>query len=566
MAATSVQPEREEEADGQTAVAQRAAVGPAPQQVGAGRPGSHNVALEGVAEHPWLILLGLITAAIMQVLDTTIVNVALPQMAGNLGATNQEIGWVSTGYILSNVVVLPMTGFLTARFGRKTYLTVSIIVFIIASFFCGTSHSLVEIVFWRIIQGAGGAALLATSQATLRQVFPESQQGMVQSIFLLGVIVAPTVGPTLGGWITDNYTWGWCFFINVPIGIASIALVVSFLHDPPGKRDTGQIDWLGIGLLAVSLSTMQYVLEEGQENDWFNDSTILRLTIVSVVTLVMLLFWELSPRNKAPVVDFRVLKNRQLTATIVLFVCLGFGLYGGTYLFPLFTQNVLGFTSTQTGLSLFPGGMATAASTLFAGRLLGPKSPIDMRLLIYFGLVIVLISLADLGHLSPQSGDTDTQFALLLRGFGLGFLFAPINQAAFTSLKPSEIQQGSGLINLARQLGGSFGIAILGTYVTNQAAIHRTDLVQYISVDNTIFLSRFNGVIGGLMAHGYSHAAAVAAAYKVMEAQLMRQALTQSYDDSFMMIFIAFLCVIPAVLLLRKPKSAAAPAHSVAAD
>src|SRR5215475_12091135 len=228
-----------------------------------------------VNQYRWIILLGLITAAIMEVLDTTIINVALPQMAGNLGATMQEIAWVSTGYILSNVVVLPMTAFLTSTFGRKNYLTVSILIFIGASFMCGTSHTLGQLILWRVVQGAGGAALLSTAQATLRQVFPREQQGMVQAIFILGIIVAPTLGPTLGGWITDNYNWGWCFFINVPIGIVSFFLVSGFLIDPPGMRRTeSHVDWLGIGLLAVGLASLQYVLEEGREKDWFNDTLI----------------------------------------------------------------------------------------------------------------------------------------------------------------------------------------------------------------------------------------------------------------------------------------------------
>src|SRR6478672_268444 len=217
-----------------------------------------------VDKYRWLILLGLITAAIMEVLDTTIVNVALPQMAGNLGATQQEIGWVSTGYILSNVIFLPMTAFFTERFGRQRYLVVSIILFAVASFFCGTSHSLVELVFWRIIQGAGGAALLSTAQATLRQIFPLEEQGLVQAVFLLGIIVAPTLGPTLGGWITDNYTWNWCFFINIPIGIAAAFLVSTFLRDPPDMQATRrQVDWVGIGLLMIGVGSLQYVLEEG---------------------------------------------------------------------------------------------------------------------------------------------------------------------------------------------------------------------------------------------------------------------------------------------------------------
>src|SRR3954453_20261647 len=267
--------------------------------------------------HRWWIMLGLITAAIMEVLDTTIINVALPQMAGNLGATQQEISWVSTGYILSNVVVLPMTAFFTERIGRQRYLTISIVIFIVASFFCGTSSSLIELVIWRILQGAGGAALLSTAQATIRQIFPKEQQGLVQAIFLLGVIVAPTLGPTLGGWITDNYTWNWCFFINVPIGILSMFLVSTFLHDPPDERaQRNPVDWIGIGLLTAGVGGLQYVLEEGNAKDWFQHALILRLAILSTVCLVGMVWWELSARNKHPVVDFRVLHNRTLSASI----------------------------------------------------------------------------------------------------------------------------------------------------------------------------------------------------------------------------------------------------------
>ena len=513
-----------------------------------------------VEKYRWLILLGLITAAIMEVLDTTIVNVALPQMAGNLGATQQEIGWVSTGYILSNVIFLPMTAFFTERFGRQRYLVVSIILFAVASFFCGTSHSLWELVFWRIMQGAGGAALLSTAQATLRQIFPLEEQGLVQAVFLLGIIVAPTLGPTLGGWITDNYTWNWCFFINVPIAMASVFLVGTFLQDPPDqKARKGQVDWLGIGLLTVGIGALQYVLEEGSQKDWFSDNLILRLAIISGICLVTMVWWEMSSRNKHPVVNFRVLHNRQLAASIFLFVSLGFGLYGGVFIFPLFAQGILHFTPTETGLAMLPGGLATGATALFSGFLLNGKKPkADARILIAIGISLFLVSMYQLGHLTTQAGESDVRAALIIRGFGLGFLFAPINNVAYASLKPQEAQQASGLINLSRQLGGAFGIAILATYVNTHIQIHRVDLVSSVVAGSPVTDQRLQMLTAGFVGRGMDLMTAKNAALAAINGQVMQQAAMRSYNDAWMLLLITFLVVSPSVLLLKRPKPGAA--------
>ena len=520
------------------------------------RPAPVQAGHEAVNPFRWFILVGLITAAILQVLDTTIVNVALPQMAGNLGATSEEIGWVVTGYILSNVIFLPMTAFLTQRFGRKRYLTASIIVFIVASFFCGTSHSLGEIVFWRVLQGAGGAALLSTSQATLVQVFPKSEQGLVQSLFMMSLTVAPTLGPTLGGYITDNYTWNWCFLINVPIGIMATFFVVTFLHDTEAPSKAGRVDWPGIGLLAVGLGAMQYVLEEGERNDWFQSSFITDLAVLSVVCLVALVWWQLSRRNKSPVIDFRVLQNPTLSVALVLFVVLGFGIYGGTYLFPLLAQTVLGFTSMQTGLALLPGGVATGVSILLCGAILNrPKPIVDIRWIIVSGTLVTMVSMWMLGHLSTESGTSDTTLALLLRGLGTGLLFVPINQAAFASLKKSELQQASGLLSLSRQLGGSFGIALLATFVQQHIQFHRVGLLGNYALSNGLFTQRLQGLTGALMTHGMSRADAAPAALRLLESGLMRQAMTMSYNDAFLVMLIVNLITLPAVLLLRRPKA-----------
>ena len=513
---------------------------------------NHSDDEEELSPYRWIILIGLVTAAILEVLDTTIVNVALPQMAGNLGATSQEISWVSTGYILSNVVVLPMTAWLGARFGRRRYLSASIVLFLIASFFCGVSGSLGELVFWRIVQGMGGAALLSTAQSTIREIFPLEQQGLVQSIYVLGIIVAPTIGPTLGGWITDNYSWPWVFLVNIPIGCISLFVVTSFLQDSKHKMATSKVDWWGISLMGVGLASLQYVLEEGNREDWFDSALIVRLSLLAAFTLIGFIAWELSPKNTQPVVNLRVLKNRDLSAALILFLALGFGLYGGVFIFPLFAQNILGFTPTITGLVLMPGALATGAATMIAGRLLnGKKQLVSPRIIIVFGMGMFVLSMWDMGHLTIFSGEPDVRWALIIRGFGLGCLFTPINLAALASLRGPQIAQGVSLLNLMRQLGGSFGIAYLGTHITNQNAAHRGALIAHVNMANPAFNERMNAVQQNLMAHGYDAIAAHQAALASVERLVDVQAAVMSYNDAFLFIGLTVAVVSPCVLLLR---------------
>ena len=520
---------------------------------------THNAQDDPSFKYRWIIMVGLITAAILEVLDTTIVNVALPQMAGNLGATSEEIGWVSTGYILSNVVVLPMTAWLSLVFGRKRYLAGSILIFLIASFFCGAAHSLPTLVFWRIIQGGGGAALLSTAQSTLREIFPADQQGTVQSIYILGIIMAPTVGPTLGGYITDNYNWNWVFYVNLPIGIISMAIVMFFLSDSPGAPKAGKIDFPGVALLAVGLGSLQYVLEEGNTNDWFADVWIQRLSALSAVTLVALLLWEMSPRNKQPVVNLRVLKNRDLSASLGLLLALGFGLYGGVFIFPQFAQNILGFTPTVTGLVLLPGGIATGISAIIAGQVLGKRKLVSPTVVISVGMALFVYSMWQLGHLTLQSGESDTRVALIIRGFALGLLFTPINIAAFSSLKGQEIPQGSSFVNLARQLGGSFGIAALSTYITRMSQYHRANLVTNTFPGNPAFEERFQQITNAMLAKGYDLVHAKQLALAIINRSIQGQALTMSYNDGFLLIGMSVVLVAPCVLLIRPKKQAGPP-------
>ncbi len=526
----------------------------------------------GADGHPlnpwrWWILAGIIMAAVMEVLDTTIVNVSLPQIAGNLGATAEEVGWIATGYILSNVIVLPLTAWLSSRFGRKRYLGASILLFVFASAMCGLSNSLQMLVMWRIIQGAGGAALLSTAQATIREIFPFEQQGLVQSIYMLGIIAAPTLGPTAGGWITDNLSWNWVFFINLPIGMASFFLVYLFLEDSKFAMKVSQVDWIGISLLAVGLGCLQYMLEEGNSKAWFESPLICTLATISGVILPVFVWWQLSPRNKVPVVSLKVLKNGDLAAALVLFVVLGFGLYGGVFIYPMFAQNVMHMSPTETGLTLLPGGLMTGLAAITTGRLLNGARPLlEPKLVIVAGLGTYLVSMGMLSDMPSIAGADNVVFPLLLRGLGLGMLFVPINLAAFNSLKGAEIAQGSGLLNLSRQLGGSFGIAVIGSIVTHQLQTARATMVEDITPTRPVVTQRLAMATGFLESRGMAPDRAERAAYALIDGSLMTQAATKAYNGGFQLILIASLVASPSILLLKgRRKEQAAPSGPIEA-
>ncbi len=510
----------------------------------------------------WLILVGLVLAAIMEVLDTTIINVALPQMAGNLSCTTDEIAWVSTSYILANVILLPMTAWLANRFGVKRYLLASIIAFLAASVLCGTSRSLGEIILWRLVQGAAGAPLIAMTQATLLDVFPRKMHAMVQGIWGLGIVAAPTVAPALGGWITDNYSWPWIFFVNIPIALAAGGLLFVYLPKPRDSqsRAAGGVDWLGIGLLAVGLGAVQYVLEEGNRKDWFADTLIMRLGVIGVVSLVVFVVWELWPRNRFPVVDLRILRDPGLAAGTLLSLVLGFGLYAGLFLFPIFAQQSLGFTAAKTGLVLLPGGASIGFGMIFCGIVLGKG--VQPRTLIIIGMLVFIYSQWMMGHFSPQSNSYDTGMGLLIRGFGMGFLFIPITAAALADLKVRDIPQGSALTGLARQLGGSFGIAIGSTYVTRMFAQHRSNLVAHVYPGNPIFEERMQGLTANFVGRGFGPAEAQGAAMRIIDGAVSGQAYIMAINNAYIMIAVVFLITFPCVFLFKKSKGApVAAAH-----
>jgi len=503
----------------------------------------------------WIILIALILTSTIDILDQTIANVALPQMAGNLGVSLEEISWVTTGYMLASTIILPMSAFLSDRFGRKQYLIISILCFTLSSLLVAMSQNLPEVTICRILQGAGGGALIASAQATLIEIFPKKEQGLVQPLFMFAVVAAPVFGPVLGGWITDTLTWRWCFLINIPIGLVSVWMLANFLKDKNRRAASTGVDWKGIGLLTIGLGSLQYVLEEGEKCDWFADPLICALSVLAVVSIAALIYWLRSPRNRYPVVDLSILNNKPVVAGTIIFATIGFGVSGVTYLYSILAQSIQGLTPMETGIAMLPGGIATALGIVACGIIFrdSKKSP-DPRLICLFGIFLTTISLWMFGHLTPSSGSDQTNLPLILRGLGLGFLSIPINQSIVMSLRPDEVQQGTSLTRLFQLLGGSIGIAILATNVERSSEFHRANLVGAFSSANPIFERQLSAFTGFFMSHSgninHTHNLALA----MLDKSLSKQAMTMSFNDAFLLVFLFTVLTTPALLLLKTKK------------
>jgi MFS transporter, DHA2 family, multidrug resistance protein len=508
-------------------------------------------------EHRYVIAFAVVLAAVMQVIDSSIVNVALPDMMGNLGASLDEIAWVSTGYILASVIVIPLTGFLGDLFGRKRYFVGSIVIFTLSSFFCGASGSLGALIFWRIVQGVGGGALMTVSQAVLFESFPTEEAGTAMALFGLGVMVGPTIGPTLGGWLTDNYGWPWIFYVNIPVGILAAVMIAGYVHDPAYQKKPRRIDYTGIGLLAISVGALQYVLEHGEREDWFASHFILALTVIGLVGGVALVWRELTVDH--PVVDFRVLRHRQMWVGTVLGVVMGIGLYAMSFTLPVFLQGNLHMTAEQTGLVLLPGAIATAISMAVVGRL---TNRIDPRLLIAAGALIFATAAWKLSLMTAESGSTDFFWPLILRGAGLGLMFVPLTTITLAELAPQELAQGTGLYNFFRQLGGSFGIAGISTLLIRYTAQNRATLVQHVSASDPTSMARLQALTRGMVARGADLWTAKSRALELMDRQLMGQASVLAYGRIYVLSAIIILVLIPLLLLVRRTRGAGG-AHAV---
>jgi len=509
-------------------------------------------------KYKYLIAIAVTLAAVLELIDTSIVNVAIPHMMGNLGATLDEISWVSTGYIIANVIVIPMSGWLSAYFGRKRYLTGSILLFVISSFFCGAATSLGGLVFWRVVQGIGGGALLSTAQSTLFEAFPPQEVGIGQAMFGVGVMVGPTLGPTLGGWIVDNYNWPWIFYINVPLGIIAAMMVMTYVHDAEHQERAETIDVTGFLLLATCVGSLQFMLEKGERYDWFDSRLVTGLMVTSIVSFILLIWRELTIDE--PIINFRVLKSRQLAAGVSIAAVLGLALFGSIFVLPIFLQNLHGLTANQTGMVILPGAIASAVTMAFVGK---NANRLDARWTVTIGAVLFFIAMWMLARMTLASGPEETFWPLILRGVGLGLIFVPLTSASMAELKVTELAQGTGMFNLTRQLGGSLGIAIMATLLTRFTTAKKALLTEHITTMDPVSLGRLQSITSGLIAKGANPLVAKQQALFMLDRQVQAQASVLAFSRIYILSGIILLASVPLLLMFKtgKGRGSAGMAH-----
>lgn len=501
-----------------------------------------------------IITITAILCALLEIVDTTIVNVALNDMRGSLGATLTDVAWVITAYAIANVIIIPMTSWLSQQFGRRNYFAVSIVIFTVASFLCGNASNIWELVIFRFIQGMGGGALLVTAQTIITESYPTEKRGMAQAIYGMGVIVGPTLGPPLGGYLVDNFSWPYIFYINIPIGIIATLLTLTYVKSPKygEKLKASQVDWWGIIFLTAFIGSLQFVLEHGQQDDWFENTTIIILSIVSFAGLLLFIWRELV--YKHPIVNLRVLNDSNLKIGVILCFILGFGLYGSTFVIPIYTQAILGWTATDAGLLLIPSSIMTGIMMPIIGKLIQKGIPqtylVAIGFSIFFGFTFWMYSI-----MTPDTGSEHMFNPLLLRGLGLGLLFVPITTLSLSNLKGREIGDGAAFTGMMRQLGGSFGIAIITTYIARWTQNHRVDLISNLNGASFSVQQRIEQLKLGFMSKGFPANEALEKAYKIMDVTVTKQATVLAYMDVFWFLGILFLACIPIVLFVKTGKA-----------
>jgi DHA2 family multidrug resistance protein len=495
----------------------------------------------------WVITLSVMSGTVMAVLDSSIVNVALPNMSGTLGSTIEEITWVVTGYMLSNVIIMPIIGMLSSRFGRKNLYLTSVVLFTVASMLCGLARTLPLLVLFRVIQGVGGGVLMTVSQAILRETFPAEEQGLAMGIYGMGVVLAPAFGPTVGGWLTDQYSWPWIFYINLPVGIVSAFMVQRFIHDPPYlERTRGQIDYAGVGLLMVGLGALQLALEQGQRRDWFDSSFIVTLFAIAAGSLAIFVWHEL--RTPRPAVELRVLKNLPFASATAIGGVLGMGLFGSLFLLPLFLQNLLGYPAMESGMALMPRSLAMAVVMPLGGLIYQRVGP---RALVTAGLFVSAFSFWELSHLTSDLGFWDILLPQMWQGVGFSLIFLALSTAAFSTIPRPQITGAAGLYNVVRQVFGSIGIAVAANQLTVGVTRYHSILAERVSAYDPATRGMLGATAGGMQRFGADAFTAMMRAVRLIDLRVLRQATVLSYNHVFWLVAVLFALALPLVFLVQ---------------
>ncbi|MBF0532872.1 MAG: DHA2 family efflux MFS transporter permease subunit [Candidatus Omnitrophica bacterium] len=496
---------------------------------------------------PWLIALAVMLPTFMEILDTAVANVALPHIAGNLSATTHEATWALTSYLISNAVILPATAWFSGFFGRKRFLMVCVVIFTLSSALCGFAGSLGFLIFARVLQGAGGGGLQPISQAILLESFPKERRGMAMAVFALGAIIAPIIGPVIGGWITDNFSWRWIFFINIPIGVISVFLAQKFIEDPPyiQKRSLLHLDYIGFSLMAVGLGALQLVLDKGQEVDWFAADWVVWTSVLVVAALSAFVFWEL--RVKEPVVNLRILKDGNFHTGVFLITVLGFVLYGTTVLLPLFLQTLMGYNALHSGLALSPRGIFSFMMAAVVGKLV---SRVDGRYIVACGLVVLGVACYQLGNINLAMGPEYIFLPVIFSGMAISAIFIPLTTLAMATLERSEMGNATGLYNLMRNIGGSVGISMAATFLARMSQVHQNALVSHLTPYDPAYqeamrrgaqvLAQAGGVVSPDAALGFIYR------------ETVRQASLLAFIDNFHWFGLLCLACVPSVWLFKR--------------
>jgi DHA2 family multidrug resistance protein len=490
--------------------------------------------------NPWIVAVSVMLATFMVVLDSSVANVALPHIAGNLSATTEESTWVLTSYLVSNAIVLPASGWLASMIGRKRLLMLSIAMFTVSSLMCGAAVSMPMLILARVLQGAGGGGMQPIAQAILLESFPVEKRGAAMAAYGMGVVVAPIIGPTLGGWITDSYSWRWIFYINLPLGVLALFMVNLFVEDPPYIRASlkRSIDYAGFLAMALWLGSLQLILDKGQEDDWFAATWICATTALSLVAMAAFIWRELTVAD--PIVNLRVLKNRNFSVGTLITAVYGVILYGVTAMLPLFLQTLLAYPALQSGLAVSPRGLGSFLSMFVVGRLV---SVVDNRVLLAFGLIILAISAAMLGEINLEIAMSSVAWPNVINGFAAGFIFVPLTTLAMGTLRKREMGNATGIYNLMRNIGGSVGIAVVTTLLARGAQMHQSILVGHLSMANPAFQQELNTLQQGVTTQQ---------AYGLIYTELIRQSTLLAYMDNFRLLAGLALATLPLILLFQR--------------